>query len=139
MTPNSIDIPALIPHAGSMVLLDAVEAWDATTISCLARSHTDLANPLRRDDHLPAICGIEYAGQSIALHGALLSGKRARPGFLVSIRDLVLHSRRLDDIGPLLTVEAGLLASQESGVIYRFSVRGGSHDLVSGRLTIALE
>jgi len=37
--PNKAGIAALIPHAGPMCLLDAVLAWDMTTIACVASSH----------------------------------------------------------------------------------------------------
>ena len=69
-----IDIATLIPHTGAMVLLDRVEAWDTDGILCRARSHLDDDNPLRRDGRLAACCGLEYALQAAALHGALIAG-----------------------------------------------------------------
>jgi predicted hotdog family 3-hydroxylacyl-ACP dehydratase len=135
---DGIDIAALIPHAGSMVLLESVNAWDADAIQCVACSHADAANPLRRDNCLPAICGVEYVGQAIALHGALLAGTKSRPGFLVSVRDVALHARRLDDAGRLLVIDAHLLARQPSGMSYRFSIGCDSRRLVEGRATIVL-
>ncbi len=60
-------IATLIPHAGAMCLLDAVIAWDATTIACLASSHRTPANPLAVRGRLEAVCGVEYAAQAMAL------------------------------------------------------------------------
>jgi len=72
-------IQALIPHQGTMCLLDRVLAWSAAEITCTASSHLAPRNPLRRDGRLGAICGIEYGLQAAALHGALVqsAGKLA--------------------------------------------------------------
>ena len=71
-------IAALIPHAGAMCLLDAVLAWDATTIACVASSHRSPANPLAGERRLDAVCGVEYAAQAMAVHGGL-TGNGRRP------------------------------------------------------------
>ncbi|HUN39907.1 MAG TPA: hypothetical protein VMU81_06430 [Acetobacteraceae bacterium] len=65
-------ILGLIPHQGTMCLLDRVLGWSAAEISCIAISHLAPDNPLRRDGQLGAICGIEYGLQAAALHGALV-------------------------------------------------------------------
>ena len=53
----------LIPHHGTMCLLDTVERWDDSSILCTAASHRDAMNRLRRDNELEAICGLEYAAR----------------------------------------------------------------------------
>ena len=67
-------IRELIPHAGTMCLLENVVELDDTSISCETCSHLDPRNPLRHKGHLSSLCGIEYAAQAMALHGALRSG-----------------------------------------------------------------
>ena len=102
-------IASHIPHQGSMCLLDYVEAWDEQGIRCCASSHRAADNPLRAYDRLGAACGIEYAAQAMAVHGALLapSGSAgARVGYLVSVRGVQLHVPRLDDVVADLLVEA---------------------------------
>ncbi|HMX23550.1 MAG TPA: 3-hydroxylacyl-ACP dehydratase, partial [Accumulibacter sp.] len=93
-------IAAHIPHQGTMCLLDAVVDWSPTAIRCLARSHATLDNPLRADGRLGAACGIEYAAQAMAVHGALLAGidDPPRQGYLTSVRAVSLHVARLDDL-----------------------------------------
>ena len=59
------DICRLIPHAGAMCLLDTVDAWTESCITCTATSHRDVSNPLRRREKLDAICGLEYAAQAM--------------------------------------------------------------------------
>jgi predicted hotdog family 3-hydroxylacyl-ACP dehydratase len=48
----SPDIKSLIPHAGSMCLLDGVAMFDDARIVCHASSHRDPANPLRHNNQL---------------------------------------------------------------------------------------
>lgn len=67
-------IRELIPHAGAMCLLERVIEYDDASICCEARSHLDVDNPLRHNGRLSTLCGIEYAGQAMALHGALRAG-----------------------------------------------------------------
>lgn len=134
-------ILGLIPHQGAMCLLDGVTAWTDAGIVCHARSHLDPANPLRRAGRLGSLCGVEYALQAAALHGALLSGEVAQPaGYLVALREVTLHVRFLDDpaLGTL-GVEAKLEQRDPRGLIYSFRLTAGTGAvLVAGRGTIAL-
>lgn len=124
-----------------MVLLDRVEAWDADGILCRARSHLDDANPLRRDGRLAAVCGVEYALQAAALHGALLAGGVAqRAGYVAALRSVALHVERLDDpaLGDL-KVRARLERQEGFGIIYALEVQSADGTpLLSGRATIAI-
>jgi len=70
---NHDAICAHLPHAGRMCLLERLESWDGDSITCIATSHRDADNPLRRGGHLHAVAGVEYAAQAMALHGNLLS------------------------------------------------------------------
>lgn len=103
-------IAARIPHAGAMCMLERVDAWDAVRIRCSATSHRDAHHPLRRDGRLASVCGIEYAAQAMAVHGALLGAhdERARPraGYLASVRNVDAFVDRLDTFELPLVVEA---------------------------------
>jgi predicted hotdog family 3-hydroxylacyl-ACP dehydratase len=133
-------IAAHIPHQGSMCLLDSVLAHDAQQVRCSARSHRSPDNPLRAHGRLAAACGIEYAAQAMAVHGALLAGgARPRPGFLASVRSAVLHVGRLDDIAQDLAVDAVRVTGDSGTVLYDFAVRAGDRLLVEGRAAIVLD
>jgi predicted hotdog family 3-hydroxylacyl-ACP dehydratase len=67
------EIRCLIPHAGTMCLLDGVEAWDMRSIVCVSSTHRSVANPLRRDGRLSALHAFEYGAQAAAVHGGLLA------------------------------------------------------------------
>jgi len=134
-------IAQLIPHAGAMCLLDGVLEADAERILCVAHSHRDRANPLARDGRLRAACGVEYAAQAMALHGALsqVRAHKPRAGYLASLRDLHLYAAFLDDVGPELLVEAQHLLGEGTNVIYRFALRADARMLLEGRAAVVLE
>jgi predicted hotdog family 3-hydroxylacyl-ACP dehydratase len=87
----------LIPHQGTMCLLDEVTAWSDATITCRTRSHLSPDNPLRRNGSLHVLCGIEYGLQAAALHGALLAGRAQSAGYLAALRSVEFLAERLDD------------------------------------------
>lgn len=132
-------IQSHIPHQGSMCLLDGVLSWDAVRIRCRATSHRLADNPLRGHGRLGAACGVEYAAQAMAVHGAIMAhamGTTARAGLLTSIRNLVLRVSRLDDIDTDLIASAERLAGDEGSTLYEFTVSSGGQDLLTGRASI---
>ena len=46
-----------LPHAGSMCLLHAIEAWDAQGMSSSAISHHDPSTPSARHSNYPRFAG----------------------------------------------------------------------------------
>ncbi len=135
-------IASHIPHQGSMCLLDYVEAWDEQSIQCRAISHRAADNPLRAYGRLGAACGIEYAAQAMAVHGALLAppdSSSARVGYLVSVRGTQLYVPRLDDIAADLWVEATCITRSENNILYQFSVSAAGRLLLDGRAAVVLD
>ena len=132
---------AHLPHQGSMCLLDAVTEWDAQRIRCTATSHRAPDNPLRAHDRLGAACGIEYAAQAMAAHGALLAAADDAPraGYLASVRGVELHVARLDDIAADLEVEAERLSGDGNTILYGFRVSAAGRELLSGRAAVVLD
>lgn len=129
-------LEAHIPHQGPMCLLDAVLSWDATRIHCRASSHRLAANPLRARGRLGAVAGIEYAGQAMAAHGALMAGllgTTVRTGYLASVRNLKLAVTRLDDLEGDLEVRAERIAGDAETVLYEFVLLSAGQELLSGR------
>lgn len=131
-------IAALIPHQGAMCLLECVERLDAEGILCTSTTHRDDANPLRRDGLLPAIAGVEYAAQAMALHGALTDGEAQPVGFLSALRGLSLVVERLDDIAGPLAIAATVETRECRGMIYSFSVSGDGRALLTGQAVVVL-
>lgn len=133
-------IETLIPHAGSMCLLDAVVRWDARSIRCRTSRHRCADNPLRRPDGvIGAICGIEIAAQAMAVHSRLITvptAARPTPGYLTSVRDVRLHAASFDGAPEELLVEALMVVGDVRGASYQFVLGGATGELVSGRATV---
>jgi predicted hotdog family 3-hydroxylacyl-ACP dehydratase len=137
---TAAQIADLIPHSGTMCLLDGVVRWDAKRIVCLSRSHHAADNPMRAAGKLTALCGIEYAMQAMAVHGGLVGNIDGRPraGYLASLRDVACRSDRLDLAGDLL-VEVEHIAGDAAHVTYRFDLRVGEVQVLSGRALVVLD
>lgn len=127
-----------------MCLLQRVEDWDAQAVRCSAISHRAPNNPLRAHGRLAAACGIEYAAQAMAVHGALLAQQQApaqaaaKVGFLASVRGTTLHVGRLDDIAADLSVEARQFSSDGNNVLYDFWIRADGRILLDGRAAVII-
>jgi len=132
-----------IPHQGGMCLLDEVIEWDLRHIRCRSGTHRAADNPLRSQDRLNAACGVEYAAQAMALHGALAlqsapAAGTPEAGFLAGVRNLRLWVSRLDDIESDLICEAALIAGDDLTALYEFALRDARRNLLSGRATVLL-
>lgn len=132
-------IAAHIPHQGSMCLLDEVLSWDLQRIACRSISHRALDNPLRAHGRLGAACAIEYAAQTVAVHGALLQSPPATGsgfGMLTSARRVEFAVERLDDLAHDLLVSAQRLHSDAVSALYSFTLQDGERLLAQGRLSL---
>lgn len=134
------ELCALIPHAGSMCLLDRVEQWDDESIVCSSLSHHRADNPLRVDGSLAAVHGVEYGAQAMAVHGGLLArraGAQLPAGYLAALRDVRLHAGHLDVVDGPLQVTAVRLMAEGGNLMYRIEVSGAGRVLVAARVTVA--
>lgn len=132
-------IRSLVPHAGSMCLLDAVEQWDRKTIVCRTDTHRDPQHPLRRDGQLAAVHLIEYCAQAMALHRGLVSeseGERAPPGWLVSARDFKFEVARLDRLAGSIILRARELVYFEGGTQYDVAAESEGRAIGGGRISV---
>jgi predicted hotdog family 3-hydroxylacyl-ACP dehydratase len=138
---NAIQIAQLIPHHGNMSLLENVNSFSENNIHCTATSHRLPTNPLREDSKLSAVCGVEYAAQAMAVHGALTSQNstgQARGGRLASVRTVDFFTNRLDDLCDDLDVHATLLMNDDNSMMYEFTVSIPSKILLQGKATVIL-
>ena len=142
---NRAWIEAHIPHHGRMCLLDEVVNWSSERISCRSGGHRAADHPLRAHGRLGVACGIEFAAQAMAVHGALVAdvfgardGPDAKPptGFLASVRGVRLHVARLDDVQSDLICDALRIAGDQGTILYEFEVRSAAAPLLSGRATV---
>jgi predicted hotdog family 3-hydroxylacyl-ACP dehydratase len=132
-------IAQLIPHQGCMSLLERVLRWDSTSIDAVATSQRSAEHPLRTNGQLRAVHLCEYGAQAAALHGGLVAqaaGAVAAPGYLVSLRDVALACRRIDDLAGELVIRAELLLQDSGSWQYQFAASHDGAKLATGRLAI---
>ncbi len=139
--PSLLNASALcesLPHAERMCLLDRVIVWDEGSIHCTTLSHRRLYNPLRTVEGLPAVSGIEYAAQAMAVHEGLCAGHTApRMGVLAAVRNLELYTDWLHDHRGELQIFAQKLRGDNCGGVYAFSITTQEGILLlSGRVTV---
>jgi predicted hotdog family 3-hydroxylacyl-ACP dehydratase len=133
------EIRALIPHSGSMCLLDRVIRWDNCSIVCTTNTHCDPDNPLRRNGRLSAVHAFEYGAQAAAVHGGLCARAMhgaVPPGYLAALRDARLHTQRLDDISSPLQIFAKHLAGEGTNTVYECRISTENCLIAEGRVTI---
>jgi predicted hotdog family 3-hydroxylacyl-ACP dehydratase len=122
-----------------MCLLDSVETWDDTTISCRTSTHRDQRNPLRARGRLTVSAGLEYAAQAMGAHVGLVDGSRRSEnqiGYVGGVRDVTFSVNRLDDLAGDLTVEATRMVEGENSYMYRFTVSHSGLAIIEGRASI---
>ena len=128
------EIAALIPHKGTMCLLERVIEWDQRHAVLTTTTHRALDNPLRLAGRLRAIHLCEYGAQAMAVHCCLLgSTGSAKKGFLVSLRDVRFHIDYVGDLAGELRVTAECLLDVGMSWQYAFEVRHDDRLLAQGR------
>ncbi|MEO8998012.1 MAG: phosphotransferase [Rhodanobacter sp.] len=134
------DWAPLIPHAGTMCLLDVVCAWDEHNIHAQSAGHARADNPLRGENGLHAVHLAEYGAQAMAVHGALLARARGdeqvRPGMLVSLREVQLFAEYVDQLAGELDVHGECLYADDGGAQYAFRVEHRGRLLARGRAAV---
>lgn len=132
----------MIPHDGTMCLLDSVERWDEQSILCHSMSHLNPNNPLIKNGKLSSIHAVEYGAQAMAVHGCLLArakGESLKPGYLAALKDVKLCMDYLDSLTEPLTIKAEQLIAGSGNLMYTFEVSVGEHTVASARATVVTQ
>lgn len=132
-------LAALIPHQGTMCLLERVIEWDADRILLATATHRSENNPLRAHGRLRALHLCEYGAQAMAVHGGLLAraaGSSAHPGMLVSLREVRLHRDFIEELPGELEIEARRLLQTPGSWQYEFTARHARTLLAQGRAAV---
>ena len=126
----------LVPHTGTMLLIDQVLKWSQGQIITRCFSHQTPNHPLRLAGKLSSIHLIEYGAQTMAVHCGLLTG-RSHPGFLAAVRAAHFYVDDLDSIVDALIIQATAELQLANGAVYAFRV-SDTHNtlLVDARATV---
>ena len=129
-------IVELVPHRPPMLLLDRVLAYDGECVTCETVLRPD--SPFADQGQVPAVVGIEYMAQTIAV-GAGLRGREkgdgARTGFLLGCRSLKIAVDSFQ-VGDRLTIEARRSWGENELGSFTCKVQRGDEVLVEGALTV---
>ena len=140
----------LLPHSGTMCLLDEVVSWDAISLVAKTMSHTEDDNPLIVNGSLNSIHGVEYSAQAMASHSVLLkqqeaetkSGQYQSRGYLAGVKKIQISEQYLFDAQPEnlmpLLIHVSVMLSGSQGFTYQFKILKNDKNFISGIVTIFL-
>jgi predicted hotdog family 3-hydroxylacyl-ACP dehydratase len=86
-------IEELVPHAGAMVLLDAMTAWRSGYARCIGQVRA--GTPFERYGQVESVVTIEYMAQAVAAclgYEALVSGGGVRVGMIIGCKRFEAHA-----------------------------------------------
>ncbi|AOJ89181.1 MULTISPECIES: hotdog family protein [Burkholderia] len=118
------NVPDVLPHRGTMLLLDAIERCSETGIEVSATVRRD-AWYADGSGAMPAWIGIELMAQAIAAHVGLLAahaGGRAKPGVLLGANRYVAHRTTFGADTVLRIVARELLRGDEGHGAYECAI-----------------
>lgn len=121
---------AIIPHRGTMLLVDAVTSCGDDTLTARATVRPDA---WYADGHgaMPAWIGIELMAQAVAAHVSLIAmraGGRARPGVLLGTRSYQAHVSTFARDARLVIGVREVLRSEEGHGAYECTIgHDGEH------------
>ncbi|MFW6052178.1 MAG: hypothetical protein ACODAU_13450 [Myxococcota bacterium] len=130
------DIRELVPHAGPMVLLDALVRWAPGEAEC--RFVVRAEQPFVRDGRMDTAATIEHMGQAIAAclgYEAFRGGEGVKVGVIIGCRRLDLHVPALQ-VGDQGTVVARRKRGHEEMSQFECEVRCGDRVVSSADLTV---
>ena len=131
-------IEQLIPHAGTMVLLDEVIHYDEHSLRATTKTHRDVNHPLRHEGQLLTLNLIEYAAQAMAVHLGVMASdaQHSAGGYLVQATAVKLYRQLLDEVIGMITIEVTRAQVGIHGGVYLFSAREREDKLACGRLSV---
>lgn len=139
-TLDAADICGRLPHAGQVCQIERVLSCDAHSIACETRAHRRQDNPLRQNDRLGPLVGVEMAGQAMALHLSLQAGdEEVGKGVITRATGLSWQVDRLDDLPSALLVRVECEARGGEMARYRFAIEHTGTTVVEGSLSVLID
>jgi predicted hotdog family 3-hydroxylacyl-ACP dehydratase len=132
---TSVPLEELIPHRPPMVLIDAVESFDAAAKRLVARVTIGENQLFCTSDGVPNWVAIEYMAQTAAALVGLYDkvtapGAPARPGLLLGTRRLDLKLDRFE-MGKTYFISAENVFSDDEAASFICSIQDAAGDTVA--------
>jgi len=129
-------IASVVPHSGTMLLLDEVVAFDGHRVVCRVRLRPD--STFMDAGRVRAIVALEYMAQAVAAFAGLrarFAGESVQIGYLLGTRELRLA---VDDFeaGDELLVEAAHVWGEEQLGSFDCTVSEGGRKVASATLNV---
>lgn len=128
---------SVVPHTGTMVLLDQIEHWDDAELQASVTIRADA--PFVDANGMPAWVGIELMAQTIAAFGGCCARRASQPvkiGFLVGSRRYTA-SQAYFPIGAQLQVNVKEIISGEQGLsVFECTLQGPGDISASANINV---
>lgn len=131
------DIETVIPHRGTLLLLNQVLEYDDEAITVALEVPLD--GPFHDDGGVPAYIGLEYMAQAVACWAGCQARARGLPpplGFLLGSRRYVCAVSRFAG-GTRLRVEARRELMGDNGLgVFACRILAGKHELAAAHVSV---
>lgn len=128
---------SVVPHTGTMVLLDLIEHWDEVELQASVTIRADA--PFVDDNGMPAWVGIELMAQTIAAFGGCRARRAGQPvkiGFLVGSRRYSV-SHAYFPIGAQLQVNVKEIVTGDQGLsVFECTLQGPGEISASANINV---
>jgi len=131
---DKLDVTTMLPHQRPMLMVSEIMAHDDQTLTAQAMIEAD--NPLLVEGMFPGHGGLELLAQASGLFLGLQFAGEARPGAIVSVRDMQIHTPRLS-VNDSLTIETRFLGGSESAAMFQGRVMHHQSVVMEAMLTVS--
>ncbi len=127
MSYDGYSVAELVPHAGPMVLIDEIVAFDAEGVQARTAARADGLFAPADEPSVPAWLGLEYLAQAIAAwsgYNELRAGRSIKPGLLVGTRSFTSSAGRIPTATPLDIQATRVVAGRGAISVFEGRVEG---------------
>ena len=128
------DVTAMLPHQKPMLMVSEIVTHDDQTLT--ARATIDEDNPLLESGRFPGHGGLELLAQASGLFLGVRFAGEARPGAIVSVRDMQVHSPWIE-ANESVTIESRFLGGSESAAMFQGQVIHQQSVVMEAMLTVS--
>jgi predicted hotdog family 3-hydroxylacyl-ACP dehydratase len=128
---DTVAVTDLIPHSGSMVLLDRIINYDDQSLTAELVVRDD--GLLGDDKSVPAWAGIEYMAQTIAAYAGMMAKQANEPirlGFLLGTRRFSSNIAAFK-IGSKLTIRVNKIIQDDGLGVFDCRIQGGDVEVTA--------
>ena len=134
MDKSIANIEAMLPHQKPMRMVSEIVAHNDDSLTATAIIDDD--NPLLEQGAFPGHAALELLAQASGLFLGLRFAGETRPGAIVSIRNMQVHTPQLN-VGKALTIETRFLGGSETAAMFQGRVISDETVAMEAMLTVS--